>query len=325
MRLRLARATLILALLSACTSGRDHEEPVASSGTVQASAPQPVTVQGGAAAAGGSTSGAGGAAPSPQGGGPSRPQPPKELVLPLSRTPESVRLIKTGSIALTVAPGDFGGTVGRVTSLAVGAGGYVSESSTTETGDNPSGTVTVRVPSDRFEAVVNQIRELSATVVSFSVSTQDVSAEFADIDARLRALAATRDRYFELLARAESIQDILTVQDRIDGVQPVIEQLQGRRNVLDDQTTFSTLAVSIAERHDGPELEPEHTVAQGPPRPVGPLGRAWRRSRNGFIGGVAAFVSASGVFLFLLVVAGAIALPGRALWRRTRKVPTPTG
>lgn len=167
------------------------------------------------------------------------------------------KIIRDATVSLGVE--DVGASVRRVEAIASGAGGFVSSSSVfMEDMPEPSedevapprrtqsASVTIRVPSSAYASVMNQIRGLDGELQSESSTTSDVSEEFADLEARLRNLEATEARYLELLDRAETIPDILTLQDRINSVRLEIERIQGRINLLNDLTDLATIVVQLS-------------------------------------------------------------------------------
>jgi len=158
--------------------------------------------------------------------------------------------------------------------------------------------MTIRVPSARFDATVAKLRALG-TVVSATTRGVDVTGRHTDLQARLRAAAATRDQYLTVLAQATNIGDILAVQDRIQTVQTQIEQLQGQIGQLDDQATFATITVSITE--PAPKAKP---VAR--PAHRSGLSIAWGDARHGFAQRVEGLISHSGsalvIALFVLLL-----------------------
>ncbi|MGH9182927.1 MAG: DUF4349 domain-containing protein [Acidimicrobiales bacterium] len=218
------------------------------------------------------------------------------------------RVVKTGSIELEVDGGRFGATVDRITGLATGMGGFVAETGTQESGEAPSGTVTVRVPAERFEELLTQVRRLG-DVRSATSQGRDVTAEFTDLDARLRALDATRSQLLTVLGDAEDITDILAVQDRINTVQVEIEQLSGQKRLLEDQTSFATLSITLSE--------------PGADRPLGGrrsgLGEAWARARDGFVGGLERIVAGSGPVAITVLFLAVVALVLRGAWLLVRR------
>jgi hypothetical protein len=216
------------------------------------------------------------------------------------------RVVKTGSVALEVKPGTVGDVTVRLTSLATGGGGFVASSRSDEAVGSPSASLTLRVPASGFEALVQQVRTLGK-VVQVTSQGQDVTGQLVDLDARIQALTATRQQYLSLLSRASSIGDILNVQQHVSDLQTQIEQLQGQRKLLDDQASFATLDVHVAETSSTHPISELRKPASG-------MAKAWRQARHGFVSGVEWVVAASGPVAFVLVL---LAL-GALVWRVAR-------
>ena len=219
------------------------------------------------------------------------------------------RIVRNGAIEVEVTRGRFDDAVRRLSSLAAGVGGFVAGTETFEQGDAPRGVVTIRVPSGSFDQVVVEVRRLG-DVRSATSHAQDVTGQYTDLEARLRALRATRDQLLTLLGRAEVIPDILAVQDRLNGVQAEIESLEGQQHLLDDQTTYATLQVSVAEPGaDVPALAQERSG----------LSKAWHDAVDNFSGGIEAIVAGSGTVLVVALFLGLVVLLGRLVWLATRR------
>lgn len=221
------------------------------------------------------------------------------------------KIVKTGTVELRVGRGAVPGTFDRLTALAAGNGGFVADEKTAEAAGVPNGTITLRVPAASFEAVLAQARKLGR-VQSASTSGEDVTAEYTDVDARLRALASERDQLSLVLTSAQNVGDILAVRDRINAVQTEIEQLQGRKNVLDNQVSLSTLNVSVREAgSDRP-----------PPVPSGDrtgFDKAWHDALHGFNSGVQALIAGSGRAVLVLLCVGIALVVARLAWRVARR------
>ena len=220
---------------------------------------------------------------------------------PAARTPS--RVVRTGTLDLRIARHSFGESIGRITTVAAAAGGFIAEARTFESAAIPSGTVTIRIPSAQFNATVERLRKLGK-VVGASTRGEDVTGQYTDMQARLRAATATRNQFLTVLARASNIGDILAVQDRIQAVQTQIEQLQGQISQLNDQTTLATLTITVNE----PAPKAKAAIA---PHHSG-LSIAWGNARNGFARRVEGLISHSGsalvVLVGLLLLAGALRL-----------------
>jgi hypothetical protein len=164
---------------------------------------------------------------------------------PANAAPIEQRIIKTGQVTLEVD--NVASTLGEVRSLADALGGYVggSQAGTLE----ESATLTLRVPAARFEELLGRLHELeSVKVVGESTTEQDVTREIVDLDARIRNLEASEASYRSLLERAERIEDILSVQSRLDEVRGQIEQLRGQLETVEGQADLSTLTVTLIPR-----------------------------------------------------------------------------
>jgi hypothetical protein len=206
---------------------------------------------------------------------------------------DSAMVVKTGSLSLDIEEGAYDRTVEVLTTKAAGAGGYVAESTTSRSGDQPSGTLVLRVPTPAFDGLLADARKLGEVVDESSQGT-DVSGEHTDLQARLTALAATRDKLTLILSKAATVEETLSVQDRITGVQTQIEQLQGQLSSLDDQVAMASLTIDLAE----PGADHIDVV-----RNDDGIGGAWRDARGRFGDGIERIVRGSGSAAVLALVA----------------------
>lgn len=208
---------------------------------------------------------------------------------------DSARVVKTGELDLQVKKGEVSHTLDRLNGLATVQGGYVANSNTSEGGDDPSGQVTMRVPVGAFEQTIGKARGYGK-VMALQTSGKDVTAQYSDIQARIKALKATRSTFLSILSRATTIGDTLAVQQRITDVQTEIDQLQGRLNVLGDQSELATLTVTVDQvAKPLAVVKPHHQSG---------LSKAVDRSVGRFVRGVEAIIGVIGpILLVLLVVA----------------------
>ena len=220
------------------------------------------------------------------------------------------RVVKTGTIALVVGDGDVSSTIGGVIRAARAQGGYVASSNSSEYGDSPSGEVTVRVPVARFEDLVAAVRGLNAEVRTASTSGKDVTAEYADLEAQLRTLRATRERFLVILGQTKTISEILTVQQRVDNVSGQIDRLEGSRKLLESQSDLSTLTVSVSEKDDPVVRVAAHRNG---------LSQALHDAKDGFVTGIESIIRHSGRALLWLICLGALFLLARGTWKVARR------
>lgn len=137
----------------------------------------------------------------------------------------------------------------KITSIAETNGGFVIES--TQRGSDSTSTkrdtvtMSIRVPSEKFNESLDEIRKTASRVVVETVSGQDVTEEFIDIEARLKAKKALEEQFLAIMKRSNSVEDALNVQREISDVRSEIEQIEGRKRFLENQSSLSTIKVSL--------------------------------------------------------------------------------
>lgn len=157
----------------------------------------------------------------------------------------SQRIIKTARVSVQVRKGTFQDRFQEATMVANRHGGFVSSSSTAQ-GRQRSGELIIRVPASEFEAAMGDLKALG-TVKAEQVSGQDVTAQFVDLQARLRNWEAQEEVLLRLMRQSKTIEDSLKVQRTLQDVQLAIEEIRGQLRVLEDQTDLSTITLSMRE------------------------------------------------------------------------------
>ncbi len=207
--------------------------------------------------------------------------------------------------------GALGRTINQLSAIATAAGGFVASSQSQGGGSAgaPYGSISVQVPVSGFSAVLRQAQQLGRTT-SLTTKATDVTGQYVDLQARITALESSRQQYLTIMAKASSIGDVLAVQEQLDSLQQQIEQLQGQLQVLDSETSYSTLTITLSEPGPAP---PAKQAAQSS------LSKAWHDSVTGFGHGVLDVVRYAGPVLFALLCLAVLWLGGRALWRRYQR------
>ncbi len=155
-------------------------------------------------------------------------------------------VIKTGSLTLDVK--NTPDTMASLTAIADAYGGFVQDSSTwMQSDETTAGLVTLRVEVEYFEQALEDIKALATVVQSESISGQDVTTEYIDMQAELTNLQAEEQQYLEILERAYTVEDLLSVSDYLAAVRGDIEWIQGQLNYLENRTSFSTITVYVYE------------------------------------------------------------------------------
>ncbi len=208
--------------------------------------------------------------------------------------PFDAKVIRDGSVDLRIEPGSFGSSAAEIRSIAADLGGYVAsgESRIEEFDDEryAVGWFTLRIPSDRFDDAVARIENLGERVSS-SLSSQDVTEEYVDLEGRLNYWREQEAFYARLMEEATTIDDLVTLQTRMQDVLLNIEQIEGRLRYLDGRTEFATLTVGLTEVPDGP-------IAPVEPTEPAPIAQAFDQAGEVLLSTVA-----------FMIVAGAVVVP----------------
>lgn len=234
------------------------------------------------------------------------------------------KVIANARIELVVA--DTEAVVRRIEGLMDELGGYVSNANLYKGSyggaDLLRGTLTLRVPAESLETAMDALEEMALDTRSRSVDRQDVTDQYSDVEAQLRNLEATENELRELLAEVRARpnatpEDILAVHRSLTEVRGQIEQLQGRKNVMDNQIALSTIEVTLTpDAATRPVVEEEW-------RPVAALRDASRAlvSALQFLGDLAIWVLVFVVPIMLVFLIPLVILIWvvRALVRRRRR------
>jgi hypothetical protein len=188
-----------------------------------------------------------------------------------SSWPTKPMLIRTASMRLRVE--DVPAAQAEVERISREAGGYVAASSITTEAGPTHAAITVRVPSEGLESVIDQIAALGR-LLSKEMGAQEVTEEYVDLTSRRRNLEREEVRLLELLQRAGKVTDLLEVEQTLARVRGEIETISGRMRYLEDRVALSTVQVQL----EGPQPKP---TAGAPAWAAGDVARQAMRSLIG--------------------------------------------
>ena len=147
--------------------------------------------------------------------------------------------------------------------------------------------LTIRIPAENLTQFVDHMGEVS-NVVSSNKTVDDVTLSYVSIESRMKALQTEEARLLELLAKAETMDDLLTVESRLTDVRTELEQVTSALRVMDNQVNYATVDLYIDEVTEYTPVEEPETV--------------WQRISEGFVKslkGVGNFFEE--LFVFLIV------------------------
>ncbi len=137
----------------------------------------------------------------------------------------------------------------EINDLSAKYGGFVSDMNMTNDSYRISNTITIRIPNAKFQKFVSAIKGESIFMDHADISSQDVTEEFVDIAARLKAKREVRDRYIEVLkTKTGTVKDIIEAEEAIRVITEEIEAKEGRLRYLNDRVDLSTVTLTMYEK-----------------------------------------------------------------------------
>ena len=124
---------------------------------------------------------------------------------------------------------------------------YISSESENNYGERLQYNQVIRVPANQFDALVARLEPLALKIENKNISTEDVTEQFIDVEARLKTKKELEARYREILKQAKTVEEIVSIESQIANVRSEIESMEGRLNFLKNQVSFSTLNVTYYE------------------------------------------------------------------------------
>lgn len=153
------------------------------------------------------------------------------------------KIIKNGRMRFETQ--DISKTADRIYSAVKKYNGQIQADSEGKDYNAVTRTMVIRVSNENFE---NLVRDVGSDVSYFDekdLSSQDVTEEFIDVEARLKAKKELESRYLELLKKANKISEILEIEKELVAVREEIEAKQGQLNYMQNRIAMSTLEVSF--------------------------------------------------------------------------------
>ncbi len=223
----------------------------------------------------------------------------------LPSTAEERMIVRTGDMSLVVD--DVVDARDEIAQLAESLDGYVVSSRIWGDERDMRGNIDIRVPDDKFEQALAELRELAVRVSSESTDSRDITEEYVDLQSRLKNAEATESQYLTLLEKAEAVEDILRVYDSLSRILGEIEQIKGRMQYLERTSSMSLISV---------QLEPVTTV-----KPLVRVGWSALEAIKSAVRGIVIFGQwlVSAVFWIIILVPIWGTILGIILWRRRRK------
>jgi hypothetical protein len=158
------------------------------------------------------------------------------------------KIIKDGRIGIQVD--NLENSKSRIDTLVKNHGGYYDNESFNNSDWESSYNLKIRVPCANFESFINEIETGEGEIKYKEIDARDVTDQFIDLETRLQNKKNYLKRYNELLAKAQTVKDILEIEEKIRGIEEEIESTTGRIKYLSDLVEYSTLDLTITKQKD---------------------------------------------------------------------------
>jgi hypothetical protein len=222
---------------------------------------------------------------------------------------------------LTVRAANVSSAAARAAQITEGAGGYVSNETTSADPDHPSqaiATVQLKIPVASYPAILGQLAGGLGTQLSLQEQAQDVTQQVADVNSQVASDQAAIVQLRALLSHAGSVGDLLNVQNQINSEESALEAMQAQQRALSHETSYATVTLAIL----GPKAKPVPHGTKAPPSLAGGLGAGWHALKVS-LSWTLAFLGAIAPFAAIAAIAAYAIYRARRWMLRRRPAPRP--
>jgi len=223
-------------------------------------------------------------------------------------------VIKNASLSIVVE--EPGVSIEAISKLASDLGGFVVSSNLyrTQTANGlevPQANISIRVPAEKLDQALTEIKSGAGQILNENVSGQDVTQEYTDLESRLRNLERAEEQLTQIMEQAWETEDVLIVYNRLVEVQEQIELIKGQMKYYEQSAALSAISINIQAN------EAVQPLKIGNWQPVGVAKRALQALINTlkFLADMLIWI-----ILYILPVALILFFPVRWLWRWLKKV-----
>jgi hypothetical protein len=156
---------------------------------------------------------------------------------------EDQKIIKRAGLRFETQ--DLDGTHKNILSLTKALDGFISSDNAGKNYTEHFRNITIRIPSENFQAFIDDVSKGVGYFDRKDISRKDVSEEFVDLNARLKAKRELEKRYLELLKQARNVEEMLDIERELSKIREEIEAKEGRLNYLKDKVSMSTISLQF--------------------------------------------------------------------------------
>lgn len=192
---------------------------------------------------------------------------------------------------LTMQVEDYGASQSQIRDMAALSGGYILQFTENAATFERGGTFVLKVPANGFSSFLKDLETIKHKSLQRNVQGQDVSEEYVDMEARLKAKQVVEARLLAFMEKATKTEELVSFSNELGKVQEEIERVKGRMRFIDQNVSFSTVEIRVYQRLDG-KIQGEEEAA--PP--------VWQRAEKALKGSLG-FVKSFFEWIIVLVAA----------------------
>ena len=201
----------------------------------------------------------------------------------------SQKIIKQASLRFET--NDLEETFAQIQKAITANKGTVQNDSEGKTYDNIYRNLTVRVPSQNFDAFIKSISEGVSYFERKEISADNVTEQYIDLDSRLKTKRKLEARYLEILQKATKISEILEIEKQISIIREEIEAKEGQLKYLESRVSESTITIEFYK-----------TIAEKEAVKTSYGSKIWTAIKSGFFGVSSFFISIISVWPFIILI-----------------------
>jgi len=167
------------------------------------------------------------------------------------------KIIKNGTLRFETA--DMNKTAAKIYAALKGANGYIQLDNETKGYNEITRNIVIRVPNQNFEKLINEVTQGVSYFDEKQITSEDVTEQFIDLEARLKSKKELEARYIDLLRKATKVSDIIEIEQQINVIREEIESKEGQLNYMKSRVSMSTLNINFYK----PTSESGVTVSYG--------------------------------------------------------------
>lgn len=224
----------------------------------------------------------------------------RPVVAPVSQTDRMV--IQDTNLSMQVK--DVAAVEKEINKIAVQAGGFMINQDLSVPEGAASGSISIRVPIEKRDSVLDDIKKTSVKIVSEVVYGTDVTDQYVDLDTRIASLEKTKSKMETILDQAVKVSDLIEVQAQIDNLQQQIDSLKGQQKYLSQTAKLTKITIYLSTDEFALPYTPD--TAWRPAVVIKNATRSMISSLRGFANGIiwiAIYAPIWGTILIVLVVA----------------------